>query len=218
MTIDKVAVSPTADPGDIIEYYINYSNIGSGAASHLWINDTIPEYTTFVSATPTYTSVSGNVYTWHFTNVTPGDYSINLKLKVNIGTPDGTTLSNGVIVDYRAPPGVDYPPEDDTENVTCTAPVMTIQKDVDKSTADPGDELTYTITFKNTGTGNAGNVWVNDTIPEDTTYVSSTPTYTSRATTATTTTTTPARSAARFRTSTAPTPAPSPSTAARTPA
>jgi uncharacterized repeat protein (TIGR01451 family) len=179
ITVDKTAKQTTADPGDIIEYTIKYSNIGTGNAADIWINDTIPGYTTFYSATPSYTSVSGNVYTWHFTNVAPGNYQITLKLKVDVGTPDGTILSNGVTVDYKSPTGVEYPPVDDTENVTVTAPIMTIEKAADVSTADPGDVITYTITYKNTGTGIAGNVWVNDTIPADTTYVSSTPAYTS---------------------------------------
>ena len=56
---------------------------------------------------------------------------------------------------------------------------MTIIKDANLTTADPGDQIKYTITYANSGTGVARDVWINDTIPADTTFKSSTPLITS---------------------------------------
>jgi uncharacterized repeat protein (TIGR01451 family) len=180
MTIEKTAGQSTANPGDVIEYTIKFINDGLGTASHVWINDTIPNYTTFVSASPTFTVLAGNTYSWYFTNVAPGTYYITLKLKVDIGTPDETVLVNTMIMKYWAGyDDVPYPDEVDTEEVTVTVPIMTISKIADVSTADPGDIITYTIKYENKGTGVAGDVWINDTIPADTTFVSAVPTYTS---------------------------------------
>jgi len=60
-----------------------------------------------------------------------------------------------------------------TLSTTVTAPSLTITKAV-SPTGDqpPGTELTYTITVNNTGTGNAQNVIVTDSIPSFTNYVS----------------------------------------------
>jgi uncharacterized repeat protein (TIGR01451 family) len=179
ITVDKSANQQTADPGDIIEYTITYTNDGLGTASNVWIEETVPTYTTYVSASPAYDSYSGGVITWHFTNVAPGTYYITLKLKVDVGTPDGTIIKNNVKLNYQAGPDIDYPQEADSEEVTVTAPIMTIEKTTDVSTADPHDIITYTITYKNTGTGNAGDVWIKDTIPADTTFVSAVLNYTS---------------------------------------
>ncbi|UCE74302.1 MAG: DUF11 domain-containing protein, partial [Methanomassiliicoccales archaeon] len=180
ITISKEADVSYADPGDIITYNITYSNNGNGVAAHVWINDTIPADTTYESSTPNYTAVSGDTYTWHFTDVGPGTYYITLKVKVDIGTEPGTTLLNEVTLEYTDANGNQpYDTESDNATVTCTAPDMTISKEADVSYADPGDIITYNITYSNNGNGVAAHVWINDTIPADTTYESSTPNYTS---------------------------------------
>ena len=37
--------------------------------------------------------------------------------------------------------------EDDDEDVTVTAPIMTVTKTADTTTANPGDNIVYTITY-----------------------------------------------------------------------
>jgi uncharacterized repeat protein (TIGR01451 family) len=180
MTVEKKANLAKANPGDIIEYTITYKNTGTGDAGHVWINDTIPADTTFVSSSPGYYSVSGDTYTWHLTNIGTGTYTITIKVRVDIATPDKTVLVNKVTLEYTDANGqTPYPTQSDSVNVTVTAPIMTVEKKVDEAKADPGDILKYTITYKNTGTGVAAHVWINDTIPADTTFVSSNPAYTS---------------------------------------
>jgi uncharacterized repeat protein (TIGR01451 family) len=51
------------------------------------------------------------------------------------------------------------------------SPNLTITKAVDKVTATPGEVLTYTITFSNTGTIDATNLVLSDPLPSGTTYV-----------------------------------------------
>jgi uncharacterized repeat protein (TIGR01451 family) len=179
MSVTKESNVKTADPSDIITYTITYKNTGTGYAGHVWINDTIDAETTYVSSSPSYTSVSGDTYTWHFTNVAPGTYTIVLKVSVDAFTADKTIIENSVTLDYTDMNGHNYRQESDSVSVTVTAPIMSITKDADVSEADPGDVITYTITYINSGTGYAGTVWVKDTIPSETTYVSSSPTYTS---------------------------------------
>jgi len=52
------------------------------------------------------------------------------------------------------------------------SPVLRIQKSVDKQEASPGDILTYTISYSNTGFSDAQNAIITDTIPANTSYVS----------------------------------------------
>lgn len=51
-------------------------------------------------------------------------------------------------------------------------PSVGITYSADKSTAVPGSTITYTVTYKNTGTGNAATVTISSPIPSNTTYVS----------------------------------------------
>ncbi|MES2201669.1 MAG: hypothetical protein V4498_05410, partial [candidate division FCPU426 bacterium] len=53
-------------------------------------------------------------------------------------------------------------------------PFMTLGKQVDKLRADPGDTVTYTINYANSGTGPATSVVITDTIPAYTQYSSDT--------------------------------------------
>lgn len=54
-----------------------------------------------------------------------------------------------------------------------TRPVLSIAKTVSAATATPGDVLTYTVYYNNTGEGAAKIVWINDTLPSGVTYLSS---------------------------------------------
>ena len=61
-----------ANPGEIISYWINYSNVGTDWAYNVWMNDTLPTGVTFVSAVPAETSSAGQVYSWFIGNLAPG--------------------------------------------------------------------------------------------------------------------------------------------------
>jgi uncharacterized repeat protein (TIGR01451 family) len=52
---------------------------------------------------------------------------------------------------------------------------MAVEKSVSAPVAEPGETVTYTIWYNNTGDGNAKAVWVNDTLPAGMDYVSANP-------------------------------------------
>ncbi len=56
---------------------------------------------------------------------------------------------------------------------TGTSPQLSLSKSVDKNNAAPGEELTYTIIYSNIGDANATAVIILETIPDNTTYVTS---------------------------------------------
>jgi len=84
----------------IIAYTIYYNNTGIQTAKELWLNDTLPSYLSFVSASPTPSNVSGNVIRWHFTDVAVGTHSLTLTVKVLPGIFAGTKLRNHADVNY----------------------------------------------------------------------------------------------------------------------
>jgi len=72
-----------------------------------------------------------------------------------VSDTDGWAVGSwGTILHYTVPPNL-----------------STSAKQVDKSTAEPGDTLAYTITLSNTGAADASTVSVKDPIPANTTYV-----------------------------------------------
>jgi uncharacterized repeat protein (TIGR01451 family) len=178
MTISKVANAGEADPGDTIVYTIIYYNTGGGIATNVTVVDTIPADTTYVSSSPGYNGSLGDTYTWNLGTVgAHSSATITITVTVDSGTPDGTTLHNEATLDYDDANGYPYPQKTDYVNVTVIAPILNITKIADVPSADPDDEIIYTIEFVNSGSGNATNIWINDTIPADTTYVNATPSY-----------------------------------------
>jgi uncharacterized repeat protein (TIGR01451 family) len=180
LSLTKIASVTEADPDDTIIYTITYENSGTGWASLVEVVDAIPADTTFVSSTPAPTSSSGDEYTWTIGDLAPGaSGTIEITVTVDVGTPDETLLHNVATLDYADANGNYYTQLEDYADVTVTAPVLSLTKTVSMSEADPGDTLVYTITYENSGTGWATLVEIVDTIPADTTFVSSTPSPTS---------------------------------------
>jgi uncharacterized repeat protein (TIGR01451 family) len=165
IVLDKTADKTSVNPGDILTFTLNYKNIGTGSKWGFFMDDTVPAFTTFVSADPWYTSVEGNTYRWDIGRLYPGtDEDIIFTVQVDAYTPDQTIIRNDIGNVF-----VEIP---------VTAPVMDITKTANRSEANPGDLIEYTITYENTGTGNATGVMVKDILPEDTILVSSSIPYT----------------------------------------
>ncbi len=179
MALTKTADRSTANPGDEITYTLHYANGGSGTAYDVVVQDTLPDHVTYVTSSPAYDDVSGRTYSWDLGNVASGaSGEITLVVQVDTGTADGTLLPNSAVVTYTGPGGEPEPPGGGGTNVTVTAPVMSFHKTVDVATADPGDSITYTLAYHNTGTGAASGVVLTDTLPDHVTFVSSVPAYT----------------------------------------
>jgi uncharacterized repeat protein (TIGR01451 family) len=178
MRFTKSVDESFADPGDLLEYTLFYENLGSGNATLVVINDTIPDNVTYVSSTPTYNSTSGNTYSWIIGLVEGySNGTIKITVRVKVGVDDGTVLRNEAIMDYADDNGNYYDPLDDYAETTVTAPVMSFSKTASVSHADPGDNITYILTYENTGDGDATLVVIEDTIPAGVTFLDSDPDY-----------------------------------------
>ncbi|UCE75335.1 MAG: DUF11 domain-containing protein, partial [Methanomassiliicoccales archaeon] len=178
LSFSKSTPESTADPGDTLVYTLEYKNKGTGLATGVKIQDTIPGNVTFVNASPLPDSVSSGVYTWNIGDLGPNASGvITVIVTVDVPTPDKTLLHNGATLDYADANGNSYPQMDDYANVYVTAPVLSINKTANVPTADPGDTIIFTIVITNSGTGWASLVEIVDTIPADTTFVNATPGY-----------------------------------------
>ncbi|MFA5135433.1 MAG: NEW3 domain-containing protein [Patescibacteria group bacterium] len=139
-----------------------------GGEKNFTVTDTLPAGMEYVngSATPTPTSVNGQVITWNFGTVADGTIkTITFQAKgISVGTH---TNSVSLTADGATP-------VTDTEPTTVIGQCeLTITKTVNKETAVPGDTLLYTLNFENTGTSNCtgGGVRIDDVMPTGTTYV-----------------------------------------------
>jgi len=130
---------------------------------------------------------SGTQLTYVILDANQNPQGTSYELTLNAG--ESATFYVKVTAPSDVPPGtvesVEVTAEadiDDDDNTDCTSAItdtttiiegyLELTKTVDKTEAAPGEELTYTIKYKNIGDKDALNVVITDPIPDHTTFVS----------------------------------------------
>ena len=177
--IKKEVDKTTFNPGDTVNYTLTIENKGTGAATNVSISDDLSAvlddatYNSNAAVTSGTGSVSYTAPTLTYTNPSLGagqtaivTYSVTT---ANPGTGD-KELRNKVVSNY----GNCQPGSTDPECIkTSHGPNVVFNKTVDKTVANPGDTVTYTIVGTNNGKASATNVsWVDDLtqLLDDATY------------------------------------------------
>ena len=157
------------EPGQELTYAITYKNT-TGKDVTATITDKLPKHTSFVSAENGGTESGGTV---KWTVAVAKDQSVTVKFTVKVdadvnGAPiDNVAKVNDGNNDYNT---------NEIHNPTSTEPKKEVFKggtttNIDGKRVEPGQELTYAITYKNT-TGKDVNAKITDKIPAHTKFVS----------------------------------------------
>lgn len=168
-----------ANIGDTLTYTITVTNNGDVTANNVTLTDIPPNDTTFVSGsvtingTPTLFNPSIGI---PLGNISAGG-SVIITFKVNVQSipvPNPTintaTATGTFIVEPNSPPIVkDF--ESNQVSTKIEDAIINVQKSVDKTFAEVGDILTYTIEISNSGTVVANNVIFTDNPPNGTSFI-----------------------------------------------
>ncbi len=172
LQVTKTVAPSNVTAGETVVYTITIQNTGTGAAFINQIQDVLPSGFSFVNGTTTgitsnNPSINGQILTWNGSWSIPAGSSNSLIFSAHAASVPGTYFNNVSVS------GTNFPAfhTGDTAPVSIGAPVMTLTKTADKTSAAPGEEITYTIYYKNTGYGQASFVIITDTIPPNTNYV-----------------------------------------------
>ena len=167
VNVPEIIPNKTADIenpnfGDNVTYTVTVTNDGNADAKAVVVRDVLGKDLKFVSATGTYTfDEATNTITWTV-DVDAGktETFTVVATVINYGN-----VTNSLVVGNK------------TFNKNVTVPEITPDKTVDNENPNFGDNLTYTVTVKNEGNGNANDVIIVDNLGKGLEYVSSTGNY-----------------------------------------
>ena len=176
-------------PGDVVRYTITLENTGNGAATGVVLNDLVPANTAIVAGSVS--ASAGTILTEDPVEVDLGEVaagaSVAVTFDVTIANPFplgvDDIVNQGTVNSDQLPAVLTDDPDvggdaDPTVTMVAAAPLLLAEKvdalasDVDgDGTSSPGDEIGYTVTFKNLGNTAATGVQFVDLIPAHTTLV-----------------------------------------------
>jgi uncharacterized repeat protein (TIGR01451 family) len=171
LTLLKEVNKPQAPPNDTLTYTLSYANNGAQTFNQLVLVDTLPAGTNFESATDGGQLVGRDVR-WNLPSLPPGTNGrVRFTLRIANGYPIGQVISN---VARITGPGLPGEIQSNTANTT-VGPVLptqlTVTKQVNTPQAAPGAELTYSITYVNTGQQTANGLELEDPLPANTQFL-----------------------------------------------
>ncbi len=156
--------------GDTVTFTVVAGNSGPGAIAAS-VNDPVPAGLTFVSASATAGSYAPGTGTWTIGNLGVGAApTLTLRARVNAGSA-GLKIANTAVITSS---GGDPNPANNTATASLTVASvdLALTKDVDLSTVNVGDTLTFTVGIVNNGPQGASSITVTDAVPAYLTYVS----------------------------------------------
>ncbi len=179
LAITKSVTVPCATLGANLIYTLTASTLNANAATGVVVTDAIPANTTYVSSSNGGTFANG-VVTFPAFALSGNSTAIRtVTVAVAASLPDGvTSLSNICYVTDDHSNGADSNPSNNTFTLTTPIcgqfpPDLAITKSVSVPCATLGANLIYTLVASTQNANPATGVVVTDTIPANTTYVSS---------------------------------------------
>ncbi len=172
IAVQKTTSTPTVTSGSNVSYAIQIQNTGNVAGILTSIVDNLPAGFTYVAGSSTGLTtadplISGSQLSWQ------GSWSVPVSGSLTLNFSAKASLVRGEYPNYVTVSGSNFGVVSvgPTAPVTVTGPVLSLSKSVDKSSATPGDTLTYTVSYLNSGDGDASIVIILESIPVNTEYV-----------------------------------------------
>ncbi|UEG48879.1 DUF11 domain-containing protein [Ferruginibacter lapsinanis] len=177
--VAKTVSDATPDENQAIAYTITITNAGPANASNVVIQDILPSGVTFVSSSATQGTYDVNTGLWTLGSINKNAVkTLTLNVTVNSGT-SMQTISNTASLNAVTQTDASSANNSATANLTVNGADLSLTTQVNKSSAMPGNTVTYTVTVTNNGPLASNDVQIQDILPAGLTYVSSSATESS---------------------------------------
>ncbi|MBN1994895.1 MAG: DUF11 domain-containing protein [Anaerolineae bacterium] len=170
VVITKTDNVTIVQPGDLLTYTVTVSNNGTAPATNVVVTDTLPANTNYVAGSAS----GGGVYNpaarqivWAIGVLTHG-LQLTRTFAVTVDNPIAAGVSSITNTVTVADDSGASATADDVDVVNA-APNVVISK-APSGVVEPGQVITYTIIYTNTGNQTAAGVQITDTVPLSTTF------------------------------------------------
>ncbi len=179
LTLDASIDDSSANPNDTRTITLTVSNNGPADATGITVEDVMPSGLTFVSASPTMGTYTGD--TWTVGDLDNGEFA-TLDLEVTVGTLTAP-VTYFAQIETASPSDTDSTVgndtdqtdnEDDETAITISQPSIDLELSVSSniSSANLGDAAVLTLTVENIGGADATGVSIADVLPTELQFVS----------------------------------------------
>ncbi|MBN1994896.1 MAG: DUF11 domain-containing protein [Anaerolineae bacterium] len=176
--ISKAVNMPVTTPDRDVVFTLNYTNTGVFTATNVVITDTLPLSVSFISSTPPAFGPFGRAYQWSVGDIPAGlTGAIVITAHINAAVPCSSTLTNTAAITTTSPD--EYSPNNGAAaqmQVLCGIDLSILKNDgvggpTEPPYVQPGEVITYSLSYNNLGTGPATGVVVTETLPDHTSFV-----------------------------------------------
>jgi uncharacterized repeat protein (TIGR01451 family) len=183
LSLTKVVTTPGAGVGTNVTFTVTLNNAGPSDATNVAVKDQLPAGLTYISSTPSTGAYNSGTGIWTIASVVSGA-SPTLQLVARIDALGAITNTAQVTAsdqpDPDSTPNNNNAAEDDqaSAGLSTAAPNVTLCKTVQGQpcppaappSLPPGSDITYVITFTNTGGSYASSFVIIDPIPANTDF------------------------------------------------
>ncbi|RLC66855.1 MAG: hypothetical protein DRI48_03750, partial [Chloroflexi bacterium] len=155
--------------GEVVDYEVVIQNSGGADVLSATMSDTIPTGVAYVpgSAWATDGVVTDTASAIEWSGTVASGSAVTVSFAVTVTAPAGDAITNTAIISDAA---LDAPVVVSVTNPVIPYVNFDFTKVVTPTIAEPGDTLTYTLRFTNTGRATATDTQLVDWIPDHTTY------------------------------------------------
>jgi uncharacterized repeat protein (TIGR01451 family)/fimbrial isopeptide formation D2 family protein len=178
ISLSKTPNTYSVNPGGSVTYTLAYSNDSSVPVTSATLTDTLPTNvacTSYAINGGASVACSGTSVSIPLGTLAAGaSGSVALTVAVSAGY-NSASLLNTATLDVLAPDGVTHVTRSASSTIAVNVPVpaFTLTKTASAVQVAPGGSITWTISYKNYGTGAASGVTITDVLPGGFTYASS---------------------------------------------
>ncbi len=173
LVVEAAADEQTPHPGDVVRVTLYANNTGDENASRVWLNGTLPAWTTLVDSQPIVPSRVGSSLAYEMRDVAPGGHAVALRLWIEDGAPPATWLAFAASLNLTDASGVLLRPSVASADLEVVTPRFSVSIAAATASVGPGDPIDLTLRWNNSGNEAAKRIWFNFTLPSKTLLVNS---------------------------------------------